>query len=248
MYFHKFCRFYNDVNAFVCTNQAMVENLERAGFDKEKLHFIPTPVDVKAFTPSSKRQKYILFSGKINWEKGIETLINAFAKISKGQYKLLIAGNNKSSYAKTIVDGIKKKGILKVEFTGYKKYVEIKRLNENAAFAVVPSVWLENAPNSITEALAAGTPVIASKVPGIMGMFDDGVEGFYFEPGNVDDLAEKMRRLIESEEQRKIMEKNARKLAETKYSPEKHYQKLIQIYHALINNKQKNILLNDQKD
>ena len=68
-------------------------------------------------------------------------------------------------------------------------------------------------------------------------MFSDGIEGFYFEPGNVDDLAQKMHTLIDSEDIRERMGENARTLAEKEYSPQKHYDRLMQIYHELMNNR-----------
>lgn len=234
MYFYKYCRFYENIDAFVCTNQAIRDQLEQVGFQNDKLHFIQTPVDIKAFTPSMDRKKIILFSGKVNQEKGIGTLIDAFLQIGDSRFRLIIAGDDRSHYGQDIITRIKKRGEKNIEFIGHQNLDEIKKLNKDAAVVVVPSLCLENAPNSLTEALAAGTPVIVSRVPGTMGMFTDGVEGLYFESGNVDDLAGKIRTLIDSEDIRERMGKNARTLAEKDYSPQKHYDSLMQVYNELI--------------
>ena len=62
---------------------------------------------------------------------------------------------------------------------------------------VVPSVWAENSPFVIREALAAGVPVVASRIGGIPESVTDGVNGLLFTPGSVDDLHRALRRLLD---------------------------------------------------
>jgi glycosyltransferase involved in cell wall biosynthesis len=61
---------------------------------------------------------------------------------------------------------------------------------------VVPSLWYENSPFVVREAFASGVPVIVSGHGGLLEMVHDGDDGLFFEPGNVDDLARKMLRLV----------------------------------------------------
>lgn len=58
---------------------------------------------------------------------------------------------------------------------------------------VFPSVWYEGFPLSIVEAFAAGTPVIASRLGGMLEMIAEGKTGLLFHPGDADDLAHKIR-------------------------------------------------------
>jgi hypothetical protein len=62
---------------------------------------------------------------------------------------------------------------------------------------VLPSIWRENQPVSITEAMAAGMPVIASDMGGNRELVRDGVNGFLFEAGDVHGLAAAMQRFID---------------------------------------------------
>ncbi|TAJ17147.1 MAG: glycosyltransferase, partial [Planctomycetota bacterium] len=63
---------------------------------------------------------------------------------------------------------------------------------------VVPSTWVENQPIVIREALAAGRPVVASRVGALPESVREGVDGWLFEPGAAGDLARVLRRLIEA--------------------------------------------------
>ena len=62
---------------------------------------------------------------------------------------------------------------------------------------VVPSIWEENSPLVIREAFAAGVPVVASRIGGIPEMVADGVGGLLFEPGDADDLARILHRIVD---------------------------------------------------
>jgi glycosyltransferase involved in cell wall biosynthesis len=67
---------------------------------------------------------------------------------------------------------------------------------------LLPSVWPENQPVSITEAMAASIPTIASRIGGIPELVADGVTGRLVEPGNAKDLSSAMRTCIENGETR----------------------------------------------
>jgi glycosyltransferase involved in cell wall biosynthesis len=65
---------------------------------------------------------------------------------------------------------------------------------------VIPSIWFENRPTVIIEALAARTPVIASKIGGIPEIVIHEKNGLLFEYGNIDDLRTQLQRLIDEPE------------------------------------------------
>lgn len=73
----------------------------------------------------------------------------------------------------------------------------------NADLVVVPSIWLENTPNSILEAQAMGVPVIGTKIGGIPDMVRHEVDGLLVEPNSAEALASAMQRLIDDHELRR---------------------------------------------
>ncbi len=62
---------------------------------------------------------------------------------------------------------------------------------------VAPSIWYENSPLTIQEAMLAGVPVITSDLGGMSELIQDGVNGLTFRPRDADDLRAKMLRLIQ---------------------------------------------------
>ena len=81
-----------------------------------------------------------------------------------------------------------------VKFWG--KIPNIEEAYAHTDVFVLPSIWPENQPVTITEAMAAHIPVIASDCGGIPELIENGKTGFLFAPGNAMDLAAKMDELI----------------------------------------------------
>ena len=85
-------------------------------------------------------------------------------------------------------------------------------------------------PIAVTEAFACGVPVVASRLGAMAEIIEDGRTGLLFEAGNVEDLANKVRWLFEHPEKAETMGRNARAEYEAKYTPERNYQMLMEIY------------------
>lgn len=73
---------------------------------------------------------------------------------------------------------------------------EIASVFQNIDMLIVPSLWQENSPLVIQEAFLAETPVIASRLGGIPEIVQNGINGLLFNPGDVDELREKMQQII----------------------------------------------------
>jgi glycosyltransferase involved in cell wall biosynthesis len=123
----------------------------------------------------------------------------------------------------------------RIQFLGYLSGNLIKEITRNARAVIVPSICYENAPLSILESFACGKPVIASRIGGIPEMIDDGVNGFLFEPGNEDDLREKLELILSmTDKQISEMGKAARQKVEREYNAELHYERLMAVYHRAL--------------
>ena len=69
---------------------------------------------------------------------------------------------------------------------------EIDQVYEDIDLLAVPSIWYENSPNTILEAFAHQTPVIASNLGGMAEMVNHNQNGMLFNPGDSQDLAQKL--------------------------------------------------------
>ena len=114
------------------------------------------------------------------------------------------------------------------EYVGFQTGNDLKELISRALCTVYPSQWFENCPFSVIESQMYGTPVIGSRMGGIPELIQDGATGLMFEAGNVDDLEQKLRYLLESPDVLDAYTKNCSNVSfET---PDTYYQKLIGIY------------------
>ena len=84
----------------------------------------------------------------------------------------------------------------RIEFCGKFHPDDLPKIHESIDVLIVPSVWYENSPNVILEAFALKTPVIASNLGGMAELIEDGQNGFVFEVGDAEHLAEKIKELI----------------------------------------------------
>ena len=86
----------------------------------------------------------------------------------------------------------------------------------------------------LAEAMAVGTPVIATRVGGIPYVVKDGETGFLVEPGDVDTLAEKMMLLLEDRELRQRMGRRGKEEAMRRFHPEVVARKTMTVYKEVL--------------
>ena len=213
---------YTDV--FICPSQFMYNKMAQGGFDRKKMYTLCNFIDIERTRRDSyDKEDYYCFIGRLSFEKGIETLIEAARTLP---YHLKIIGGG------PLADILKEKAKgANIEFTGYKEWPEIKEIVGKARFSVVPSEWYENCPFSVIEAQYYGTPVIASRIGGTVELIKEGMTGEFFEPGNQKELEEKIRNLWGDSER---LEEYTRNCKETDFlNLDEYCEKLLQIYGGL---------------
>jgi glycosyltransferase involved in cell wall biosynthesis len=225
-YIHRLMGFLNITDFFVVPSNFLREKLIEYGFPPKKVVHIPYLIDCKKFKISLTNNGYILYSGRLSYEKGIETLIKAVSLCK--DIKLLIAGDGP---IRLKLEDLTKNFIPdKVEFLGYLDRESLKKIIKGAMFVVVPSQWYENFPYSILESFAFGKPVVGSNIGGIPELVKEGETGLLFEPGNSVELAEKISYLVNNTGKIKEMGLQAKKLVEKTCNSEMHYKKVLEVY------------------
>ncbi|MDZ4389009.1 MAG: glycosyltransferase [Gemmatimonadales bacterium] len=86
----------------------------------------------------------------------------------------------------------------------------------------------------LLEAMAAGRPIIASRVDGVPHYIQDGVNGLLFESENVAELAEKLDRLLSDAELRRTLGENGRRIVMEKYSEKEYARKMITMFYQVL--------------
>lgn len=138
----------------------------------------------------SRRPMTFGYIGRINVEKGVGTLIDAFNAVGPGDWQCLIAG-------KAMDDSIERFSAqadnLPIEFLGW---TTPKDFFAQIDVLICPSLWAEPSPRTIYEAYQMGVPVIGAASGGIPELIGETNHDWLFEPGNAPQLAERIRRVL----------------------------------------------------
>jgi len=170
---------------------------------------------------------YALFVGRLSLEKGAATLLSAWEKL-KHSIPLVIVGDG--PLRQSLESEAVARGLSSVKFRGWLAGEETRATMKRAAFLVIPSLWYEGFPMIVAEAFACGTPVICSKLGTLEEIVEDQYTGLHFSHGDADDLAGKVEWAWAHRSQVGAMGKAARQEYENRYTPEKNYRQLMQIY------------------
>jgi len=228
-YFNYIFKKYEWTSFFLCPSKFLLKKHIEFGIPSKKLVYLPNFIKVNSFLPNFQPGNYILYVGRLSKEKGILTLLKAM-KTLKIELKIIGDGPLKEKCKKIV----RNYGLRNVLFEGYKYGDELEEIYKNAAFVVIPSECYENAPMVLLETFSYGKPAIGSDIGGIPEFIIDGETGYLFEPGNYNELREKISYLYDNPSIVKEMGKKARKIVEKNYSEDVHYKKLISLYNRVV--------------
>jgi glycosyltransferase involved in cell wall biosynthesis len=204
--------------------------VERFGASPTGVRVILTPIDTMAFEPVERTEacrragldpsrRYLLFVGRLSdHEKRIGALVDAFARVSPadGDTELLVVGEG--------TDGSRLRERAstcpRVRFLGWADGPERLAALYGAAECLVLPSRREGFPTVVGEAMACGTPVLASRVGGVPELVVEGETGWLLEPGDDDALAERLDHILRHPEEAERMRPAARRAAEARVSPE----------------------------
>lgn len=172
---------------------------------------------------------YALFVGRLSPEKGLDKLFQAWEKIGE-KMPLKIVGDGQ--LADTVAEASRKlKG---VEWLGRQPKEQVLALMKEATVLVFPSLWYEGLPMVIAEAYAVGLPVITSDLGSTSSLVKHGCTGLHFRPGDADDLVAQIEWVLTHPVELAQMRRQARAEFETKYTADRNYQMLMNIYEQVL--------------
>ncbi|WP_341226041.1 glycosyltransferase family 4 protein [uncultured Arcticibacterium sp.] len=172
------------------------------------------------------RSNSYLFVGRLSKEKGVDILIEAFKTLP---YHLNIIGTG--PLEETIQAA--SRGVSNISFLGLKDKKEVIHYMKTSKALVFPSIWYEGMPMTILEAYSCGTPVISSDIDNINEIILNNKTGLHFKTGSHKSLSETIRRFEKIDNS--YLYSGARKEYEEKYTSQKNYELLINIYEETIN-------------
>lgn len=206
------------VDVALAPSHHLADLLRGQGFpDVRQLHYFVEEEEGLAGPIRQREPKNLLYLGRLVPEKGIDVLLAALPRILTE-----VPGTRL-----TIVGGGPLAGDLRrrahelgtgdaVRFHTQVPHAEVRNFYASATAKVLPSIWSENSPLTAYECLAAGLPILGSRIGGIPDLVRDGETGLLFRPRDPADLAEKAVRLLRMPaEERAELSRRGRELART---------------------------------
>jgi len=180
----------------IVTSAWMKAMLVAAGQDGGKVHVIPPPVDVPRYTVAANGGPPLIAAvGRTSYIKGFDDLLRALARLPETVRLTLVGDGPQLPVLKSLASRAGLQG--RVQFAGWVRYEKMAEIYRRAHVVALPSLWPEAFGNVGVEALSHGRPVVAYRVGGIPEWLEDRRFGFLVEPGNVNDLARKIRFLLD---------------------------------------------------
>jgi len=225
----KLINFATRIDSFIVPSNDLKRLAINAGISQHKIYVINNFLDDRWFIdiPEPVKGSYFLYAGRLSYEKGVDIIIEALTRLPDN-LKLKITGSGtEENRLKQIV---KDRGLRNISFAGFKSEDELRQEYLKCIAVIQPTRGFETFGLSIAEAFACKRPAIGARLGGIPEVIDHNINGMIFDPENADELARCMNYIHSNTEQIKQMGENARKKAETFYTSEVFYNKLIDVY------------------
>lgn len=232
---HDFMGVTKKIDAFIVPSSFTLGKLAQYGIPNEKLNHIPTFFNLKERDPQVTYEPFVLFVGRIEKQKGLMTLVKAFSEGSKINLKII--GFSNDGYIDELQEYLKGKEH-RIEFLGKMSFDQIVPYLKSCMCTVVPSEWYDNFPNVILESFAYKKAVIATEFGSLPELVKPKETGLLFKYADTTDLISKAEHMLSRADEAKRMGEEAYHMVETKYSPEAHYEALMNVFERIIDTKQ----------
>lgn len=200
-YVNHYLNYYDFVDAFICPSKFHFQKFKEFGFKVDKLHQIYHSYqakEIKEFLDAEiiKTERFILFVGRLEKIKGVQTLLKAMLNCTDIKLKIVGYGSEENDL-KNFVD---KHQLSNVSFLGKKNKREVLELLSKAEFLICPSEWYEVLGFTIVEAMLMKKPVIGSKIGAIPETVIHEQTGLLFNVGDSEMLSKHIMRLYQDQQ------------------------------------------------
>ncbi len=193
------------VDAFVSPSAFLAKRYAEWGIDRQRIRVIENGImgkeaaPVRDVTRSDGRRNRFAFFGQMTPFKGVDVLIDAVGRVPDEIWGddayLMIFGANLERQPVEFQERMKKlieRAGRRVRFYGSYQNADLPKLMRSVDWVIFPSIWWENSPVVIQEALLHRRPLICSDIGGMAEKVRDGVDGLHFRAGNGQHLADRI--------------------------------------------------------
>jgi len=211
---------------YSCSNAVSKSLIRDIGIKKEQIITIPNGIDADAYSIKISKEKKLQDLGLKNNskivatvcrlhepKKGLTVLLEATKRLQKEiDFQLIIVGTGKDEEKLRLITANER---IHAHFLGERK--DVQEILQVTDIFVLPSLY-EGFPVVVLEAMAAGVPVVASRVGGLTEAVVNRETGFLVNPSDPGELADKIKDLLTNNKMRKRFGKNGFKRVKEKFS------------------------------
>lgn len=212
----------NRVSRYIALSEFCRRKLIDAGLPERRLVVKPnfTPDSRRVGMDTDERRRGGLYVGRMSQEKGIGVLIAALTELS-GTRVTAVGGGPLERQVREAAG---------IDWRGECQRDSVIEMMMQSGFLIMPSICYEAFPMVSVEAFSCGLPLIASRLGSLAEIVTHGHTGLLFDPGSAKDLAQTIAWAQANPARMREMGRNARIEYETKYSPQRNHEMLLEIY------------------
>ena len=217
------------------------------GYNRNKIVKIPNVIDQSEFYPFDEKTReqvrkdlgfsgetIATFTGRLVEGKGIGVLLAAWKKVAVDFNDICLFILGQGPFEKPSKELCQELGLEeKVRFIGLVN--DVRNYLAMSDIFVFPS-FHEGFPNSVLEAMACGLPVISTRIGGVVDVIKNGENGLLVEPGNAEQLADALKKLISDTEYASSLGKTALKTVRENYDINVIANRYVELYEKLMKN------------
>ncbi|WP_168220239.1 glycosyltransferase [Azospirillum thermophilum] len=214
------------VDLFLALNPHSRNLFIKGGLPPDRVAVCPPAVRDPGPRPAENDDRAgALFVGRLSQEKGLEPLIEAWRGIDA---PLDIIGEG------PLGERLAREAPPQVRFLGGMSYEGVSAAMTRSSILLFPSLWYENFPLVVAEAMAHGLPVLASADSAVVHMISDGETGAFALAGDVADWRNRLSALMARPDRLRRMGRAARTMFETRFSDAPAYERRMALYRQVL--------------
>ncbi len=212
----------NNVSVYAVLTEFQKRKLVNNEYHADRITVVPNMIETSTSNGEEGLGEYVGFVGRVSPEKRVELLVKAARRCPDISFRVAGAYSRALSLVEAAPGN--------VVFDGMLGRSEMDAFYRRSRIVVLTSTCYEGFPMALIEAMSWGKPVVSSAIGGLPEIVDDGVTGLLFEPGNVDQLADRIRYLWENPDVATRMGQAGCDKAKREYSREKYFERLMDVY------------------